>query len=116
MSVSINNQQYASFGNRPDQGRQPSREVRRPLVIEGEKISIHVERAPHTAAQTQQPPKTTTPAGNAAKSQLEAKPVKDIEQLFITKPVIPARSPLAVFASIAQTSTLKLGASVDTFV
>ncbi|HEY7773285.1 MAG TPA: hypothetical protein VIC26_08880 [Marinagarivorans sp.] len=116
MNVSINNSQYSSFAYSSSGNRPVNREPRQPLVIEGEKLSSHTERAQRTAAPSESlSPQAASEANQQRQqSQLEAKPVQDNEQLFGAKPVIPARAPLAVFAAITQPS-LKLGASVDTF-
>ena len=111
MAVSINNSQYSSFAYSSGSHRPVKREPRQPLIIEGEKLSSHTERAQRSTAPS---PSSASPEANRVQSQLEAKPVKDSGQLFGANSVIPARAPLAVFAAITEPS-LKLGALVDTF-
>ncbi len=106
MTISINNHSFSSFT--PLSGQ---KEARRPIVIEGEKVSS--QNSPRKTEQQQ----ATYARSSAAQPQeriIEARPIKESEQLYGVKSVLPARSPLAAFAAVAQPG-LNLGASVDTY-
>jgi len=103
MSFSINNHQFSSF-----QPLSSHKEARRPIVIEGEKLNS--QNSPN---RTEQQTNKRTSAQSRERI-IEAHPVKENEQLFGIKSVLPPRSPLAAFAAVAQ-PTLNLGASVDTY-
>ena len=100
MSFSINNHQFSSF--QPLSGH---KEARRPIVIEGEKVKS--PRSPERET-------TTSTSAQPRERIIEARPIKENEQLFGAKSVLPAHSPLAAFAAVAQPA-LNLGASVDTY-
>lgn len=103
MSFTVNNN--SSF--RPS-GPSP----RKPITIEG-------ERAPSAT----QKPTNEAQSSNKNSAQpysrvLEAKPVKDDTQLLGSEHIYTPRSPLAAFASIAQSnphSHNALGSSIDTY-
>lgn len=100
MNFSINNHQFSSL--QPLSGH---KEAHRPIVIEGEKIN-------NPRASEQQA--TASTSAQSHERIVEARPIKENEQLFGAKSVLPPRSPLAAFAAIAQPA-LNLGASVDTY-
>ena len=107
MSFSINNHHFAPF--QPLSGH---KEARRPIVIEGEKANS--SNTPSGVEQAQSRNGTTHSSQPSQERIIEARPIKDSEQLFGAKTVLPARSPLAAFATVAQPA-LNLGASVDTY-
>ena len=107
MSYSINNHHFAPF--QPLSGH---KEARHPVVIEGEKTNTSNTAQNVEQAQTRN--STTHSSQSPPERIIEARPIKESEQLLGAKTVLPARSPLAAFATVAQPA-LNLGASVDTY-
>ena len=118
MNFSINNQHHSSFAYSASGNTVGSKVARRPLIIEGEKISSY-SNAPSKSSTATKQTHNASYANSAAQERIvEARPVKDSEQLFGSRSVLSARTPMATFAYISQ-PTLNLGASlgssVDTY-